>query len=809
MLVSLNWLQHYVDIDGIHPEVLAEKITKSGIEVDGIDYIAKPSKGVVTGYVVSCEKHPNADKLNVCEVDVGSDTLQIICGAPNIRQDVYVAVAKPDALLPDDFRIKKVTLRGVESNGIICSLQELGFSEDHIPKAHQEGVFIFPEPVDVGEPVEPFLNMDDAVLELDLTPNRADCLNMFGLAYEVAAILDKVPHFPDEEVETLTEHVTEKVTVEIENPELSPYYSVFMLDDIIVKPAPLWMQNYLLAAGIRPINNVVDVTNYVLLEYGQPLHAFDYHLVDSDEIIVRAAKDGESITTLDGKERTLTSENLVITDGNDPIALAGVMGGENTEVNTETTSILLEAALFSQVATRRTVKQTGLRSEASSRYEKGLDPYRVKQAGLRACELLQKYADASVYAGLSESNHLEKKPKTVEMNTNVINKHLGTSITTEEVKGILGRLRFSFRVDNEDTFIVDIPSRRGDIDIFEDMLEEVARIYGYDRLPYTLPHGTSQRGGLTTRQYIKRKVNRYLQAVGMMETRTYSLIDEEKCNLFLSPEIKSLDPKPIRIPKPMTADHQYLRTSILPELLKSLSYNIARNQENIAYYELGKVFISSETSVVTQPAEKQRVAGALTGNWLEQLWQGETKRVDFYVVKGIVEGLLSHLNIPVTLKQDRMENMHPGRCAVFHAGEQVIGFMGQIHPMLASKWDLKETYVFDLDMDSCLDLYEHIPSFDAIPKYPSIERDIAFIMDESVEAGVIKNAIEGIGAPLVKHVNVFDVYKGENLPDGKKSVAYSLLYRDPQKTLTDEDIESSYEDIIKSINETYGTFVRE
>ncbi|HLQ71027.1 MAG TPA: phenylalanine--tRNA ligase subunit beta, partial [Bacillota bacterium] len=797
----------YVDIDGIEPEILAEKITKSGLEVDGIHYIGKQCKGVVTGYVTSCEKHPNADKLNVCQIDVGTEILQIVCGAPNIRQGVYVPVAKPDAVLPNNIKIKKVKLRDIESNGMICSLEELGFSEEHIPKSQQDGVFIFQEDVPIGEPIGPFLNIGDAVLELDLTPNRADCLNMMGIAYEVSAILNKEIHLPEVTVETIHKKVAEHVTVDVDDTALCPYYSVFMLEDVDIKPAPLWMQNHLLAAGIRPINNVVDITNYVLLEYGQPLHAFDRERVDSDHILVRRAKEGERLTTLDEKERILSSENLVITDGKEPIALAGVMGGANTEVHSQTTDLLLEAALFSSATTRRTVKQTGLRSEASTRYEKGLDPNRIKEAGLRACQLLREYAGAKVYEGVSEYNSLKKETKTVQMKRNIINKRLGTDITTAEIENILTRLRFPFDVEGN-SFIVEIPSRRGDISIFEDMLEEVARIYGYDHLPYTLPKGSSQMGGLTTKQYIKREVNRYLQAAGLMEAKTYSLIDENKINLFLSPEIEEINPKPIQIAKPMTADHQLLRTSLLPELLNALTYNIARNEENIAYYEVGKVFVSGESTITNLPDEKLRVAGAITGNWVEHLWQGDTKKVDFYVVKGIVEGLFDHLDIPVIVKQNRMEQMHPGRCATLHIGEQIIGFMGQVHPTFAKKWDLNETYVFDINLDICLEHFEHVPRFTPIPKYPAIDRDIAFIMDKSIESGVIKDAIEKIGAPLVKQVHIFDVYTGENLPDGKKSVAFRLLYRDPDKTLTDAEIEMSYEQIIKSINETYETYVR-
>ncbi|HLR67152.1 phenylalanine--tRNA ligase subunit beta [Virgibacillus alimentarius] len=807
MLVSLNWLKNYVDIDSITPEELAEKITKSGIEVDGIEYIAEKSKNVVVGYVETCEKHPNADKLNLCQVDVGDQKLQIICGAPNVRQGQKVAVAKPGAILPGNFKIKKVKLRGVESNGMICSLQELGIEEKFVPKDTADGIFVFPNDVEIGEDVEPLLNLNDAILEFDLTPNRADCLSMIGIAYEVAAILDQDIHLPEVKIKTITEKAQNYVSVEVEDKELNPYYGAFIIKDIEVKPSPLWMRNYLIAAGIRPINNVVDITNFVLLEYGQPLHAFDYDQLQSEKIVVRRAKENETLITLDEKERMLTTDNLVITNGKEPIALAGVMGGANTEVSEQTTTILLEAAYFDGFSVRKTVKATGLRSEASTRYEKGIDPSRVKIAGERACQLLYEYANGKVLANSVEVDSLDCTKKTVEITTNEINKRLGTEISTEEIVSILEKLRFAFDQE-KDHFTVEIPTRRGDISIFEDMLEEVARIYGYDNLPYTLPIGAADAGALTQRQNLKRKVKNFMESSGLMEGITYSLTDLNNSKKLISPDIEEENITPVKLAMPMSEDHQFLRLSILPELLRTLAYNNARGQRNTGLYELGSIFITEEEILTKQPEEKLRLAGALTGEWISHPWQQENKKVDFYVVKGIVEGLFEFLKLPATFKKEKLSDMHPGRCASIAVNNEPIGFIGQVHPMFVKKMDLKETYVFDINMEKVFSAYKKEPETKPIPKFPSITRDIAFIVDENVVAGDLKASIEEIGAPLVKKVRIFDVYQGENLPEGKKSIAYSLVYRHPEKTLKDDEVEESYQQIIDEVNKKYDSYIR-
>ncbi|WP_077621299.1 phenylalanine--tRNA ligase subunit beta [Sediminibacillus massiliensis] len=808
MFVSLNWLKNYVDLKDISPEELAEKITKTGIEVEGIEYIAEQSSNVVVGYVKECEKHPNADKLNLCQVDVGDEELQIICGAPNIAKGQKVAVAKPGAVLPGNFKIKKAKLRGVESNGMICSLQELGIEEKFVPKDIADGIFVFPDDTEVGEDALKLLNLDDAILELGLTPNRADALSMLGVAYETSAILNTPVELPEEEVDTVSEKAGEYIDVEVEDSELNPYYGAFVIKDVEVKPSPLWMKNYLMAAGIRPINNVVDITNYVLLEYGQPLHAFDYDKFASKRVVVRRAKAGEKITTLDDQERDLAENHLVITNGEVPTAIAGVMGGADSEVSSDTKTVLLEAAYFAPSAVRTSSKDHGLRSESSTRFEKGIDPNRVKRAGRRACQLLAEYAGGKVLAGVAEVDHLDRSETDVAITVEKINERLGTEITEQEIADILTKLHFGYDQDGT-TFTVHVPTRRGDISIFEDMVEEVARIYGYDNLPYTLPEGASQAGGLTKRQSLKREIKHFMEGAGLMESITYSLTSKERAEMLVSPEVEEKSAGSVRLAMPMSEEHSNLRLSLVPELLASLSYNVARKQANLAYYELGTVFVSNEAGTITsQPEEKLRLAGAVTGQWLEHPWQQEKKSVDFYLVKGIVQGLMEKLDLQVDFKQVQLKGMHPGRTAQLFIEGIPAGFIGQVHPNTQNDFDLKDTYVFDIDADVLLDQIDSEPNFNKIPRFPTISRDIALVVDEQLASGEIQSTIEKASGPLVKEVQVFDVYQGEHLPEGKKSIAFNLLYLDPDRTLTDEEVEASYQAVLEAVQNEHRAELR-
>ncbi|MFB5164837.1 MULTISPECIES: phenylalanine--tRNA ligase subunit beta [Parageobacillus] len=803
MFVSYKWLQEYVDLTGITAKELADLITKSGIEVESVEVLNKGAKGVVVGHVLEREQHPNADKLSKCLVDIGEgEPVQIICGAPNVAKGQKVAVAKVGAVLPGNLKIKRAKLRGEESNGMICSLQELGVESKLVPKEYADGIFVFPSDAPVGADALELLNLDDEVLELGLTPNRADCLSMIGVAYEVAAILGRDVKLPTIELQENNENVHDYISVRVDAPQDNPLYAGRIVKNVKIGPSPLWMQTRLMAAGIRPHNNVVDITNYILLEYGQPLHAFDYDRLGSKEIVVRRAKAGETIVTLDDTKRTLTEDHLVITNGTEPVALAGVMGGANSEVRDDTTTVFIESAYFTSPVIRKASKDHGLRSEASTRFEKGIDPARTKEALDRAAALMAEYAGGEVVGGVVEVNTLKEKEVTVTITLDRINRVLGTMITKDEVATILTNLQFAFTEDNG-TFTITVPSRRRDISIEEDIIEEVARLYGYDRLPATLPVAEAKPGKLTPYQAKRRQVRRYLEDVGLFQAITYSLTSEEKAMMFALETAE-----PIRLALPMSEERSVLRQSLLPHLLEVASYNRARQVENVAVYETGAVYLANGENEL--PSEKERLAGVLTGVWHAHLWQSEKKAVDFYVAKGILDGLFELLGLTnrIEYKQAKREHMHPGRTAHILLDGKTIGFVGQLHPVVQKEYDLKETYVFELALTDLLNAEVEDIRYSPIPRFPSITRDIALVVDENVVAGELQKAIIEAGGELLKEVSIFDVYQGDRLPDGKKSIAFSLRYYDPERTLTDEEVTAVHEKVIQAVEQQFGATLR-
>lgn len=803
MLVSYNWLKDYVNIDGVTAEELAEKITRSGIEVETVEVLNEGIQGVVIGHVVEREQHPNADKLNKCLVDIGEESpVQIICGAPNVDKGQKVAVAKVGAVLPGNFKIKRAKLRGEESNGMICSLQEVGISSKLVAKDFSEGIFVFPNDVKVGDDALEYLNRNDKVLELGLTPNRSDCLSMIGVAYEVAAILGKEVQWPEATYTANNESASDYISVQVDAEEDNPLYVAKVIKNVKIGPAPLWMQARLMAAGIRPHNNVVDITNYILLEYGQPLHAFDYDRLGSKEVVVRRAHKDEKIITLDDAERTLSKEHLVITNGVEPIALAGVMGAANSEVQSDTTTILLESAYFNGVTVRRASKDHGLRSEASARFEKGIDPNRTHQAAERAAALMVEYAGGEVVGGCVEVNTLKVEPAVVTTTVDKINSVLGTSVTAEEVKAIFTKLQFEVSVDNE-TFTVTVPTRRGDITIEEDLVEEVARLYGYDNIPTTLPISAATPGVLTPYQAKRRKVRRYLEGSGLLQNITYSLTSEGRAKQYALEEGKA-----IRLAMPMSEERSTLRLSLVPHLLEVLQHNIARSMPANAVYEIGSVFIGQENDVL--PLENERLAGALTGLWQQHPWQGEKKAVDFFVAKGILEGMFAMLGLENSISYRRAEKdgLHPGRTAEILLNGESVGFLGQLHPEKLNELDLPETYVFELALTSLLQKEMAEISYDAIPRFPSIGRDIALVVDRNTPAGELEQEIKAAGGALLKEVQVFDVYEGDKIDASKKSVAFALRYYHPEHTLTDEEVTKVHNKVLQAVEEKFDAVLR-
>lgn len=804
MLVSTNWLNEYVKIDDQNVEELAEKITRSGIEVDAIIDRSHQMDNVVVGYVTSCEKHPNADRLNICTVDVGrEEQSQIICGAANVAKGQKVVTALPGAVLPGNFKIKKAKMRGEASHGMICSLQELAIEGKVVPKEYAEGIYVLPEDAKVGENALPYIGLNDVVYEFDLTPNRGDALSMLGVAYEVAAILDRDLTLPNPSYETVEEKAEDFIRVTVEAKEENPLYAAKVLRNITVGPSPQWMQNALMSAGIRPHNNVVDITNFVLLEYGQPLHAFDYDKIGSKEIVVRLAKDGETIETLDNEDRTLTKEDIVITNGEAPIAIAGVMGGADSEVTDQTTTVVLEAAYFKPVNVRRTSSRLALRSDSSARFEKGVDPNRVLKAADRAVELLVKYANAEVLDGTVLHDELEKEPKEIIVSPDAINRRLGMKIPQEEMEDILRRLRIPFEAKNGMLYI-EAPTRRQDLKIEEDIIEEIARMYGYDNIPMTLPVTEATPGLLTPYQEKRRIARRYLEGVGLYQAVTYSLVSEKNAKRFaLETDTWT------QLMMPMSEEHSTLRQSLIPSLLQVLAYNVARRNTDLAFYETSSVYIGEEEDGL--PREVERLAGALTGMWVNNEWQKEMKEVDFFVVKGIIEGLFNRLGLleRVTFNRLVMDDMHPGRTASILLDGKVVGMLGEIHPLVEKEFDIPKTYVFELDLETILNTDAQVLEYEQLSKYPKITRDIALVVKRTMPATTIKEVIEKAGKPLLRDVHVFDVYEGEHVAADEKSLAFSLTYFDPTRTLTDEEVVKVHDRVLKALVEETGAALRE
>ena len=797
MLVSYNWLKQYTNVED-NANALAEKITRGGIEVEGVEYLADEISNVVVGYVVSKEKHPDAEKLNVCQVNVGEEeNLQIVCGAPNVDAGQYVIVAKVGAKLPG-IKIKKAKLRGVESQGMICSLGELGLSKSVVPKNYQEGIYVFETEQELGSDVVELLGLNDYILDLSITPNRADALSMRGLTYELGALYNNKVDFKDVEKEENYEATSLQVVIESDS---CRNYVGQVVKNVEVKDSPLWLQTRLMNSGIRPINNIVDITNYVLLEFGQPMHAFDKDLV-GDKIVVRDAKEGEVLETLDGEERKLQTTDLVITDGTRAIALGGVMGGKNTEVSEETRNIILESAYFNPTSVRRTSAAHGLRSDSSARFEKGIDPNMQKAALARAVELILELCPNAV---VESSVGIVKKEeeKVVEITTSYINNYLGITLSTEEIVAILEGLSFTVEVTGEN-LVVKVPTRRPDISIKQDLVEEVIRIYGYDNLASTLPKfSKTTKGGLTYSQRMVRDLRAVYASLGFNDTINYSLVSEEEATQYTLE-----DHHKVRLLMPMTETHSTLRQSLVPGLLNTVQYNVARKQKDLKLLEIGRVFFGSGDDNI-QPKETLYLSAALTGEERATKWLKESSTLDFFAAKGYLEVVFERLGLEekVTYKKSTLEGMHPGRFAEVHLGEKRIGFIGEVHPQVADKLGLNTTYVFEINLDEVISESKVKPKYEEVTKYPEITRDIAMLVDVKDEYQNIYNVIESVNSKLITNVELFDLYAGAELLAGKKSLALTITYSDKQKTLTDEEVTAVHEKVLAALT-AYGAIIR-
>ncbi|HDP6067614.1 TPA: phenylalanine--tRNA ligase subunit beta [Staphylococcus aureus] len=781
MLISNEWLKEYVTIDDSVSN-LAERITRTGIEVDDLIDYTKDIKNLVVGFVKSKEKHPDADKLNVCQVDIGEDEpVQIVCGAPNVDAGQYVIVAKVGGRLPGGIKIKRAKLRGERSEGMICSLQEIGISSNYIPKSFESGIYVFSEAQVPGTDALQALYLDDQVMEFDLTPNRADALSMIGTAYEVAALYNTKMTKPDTTSNELELSANDELTVTIENEDKVPYYSARVVHDVTIEPSPIWMQARLIKAGIRPINNVVDISNYVLLEYGQPLHMFDQDAIGSQQIVVRQANEGEKMTTLDDTERELLTSDIVITNGQTPIALAGVMGGDFSEVKEQTSNIVIEGAIFDPVSIRHTSRRLNLRSESSSRFEKGIATEFVDEAVDRACYLLQTYANGKVLKDRVSSGELGAFITPIDITADKINRTIGFDLSQNDIVTIFNQLGFDTEI-NDDVITVLVPSRRKDITIKEDLIEEVARIYGYDDIPSTLPvFDKVTSGQLTDRQYKTRMVKEVLEGAGLDQAITYSLVSKEDATAFSMQQRQTID-----LLMPMSEAHASLRQSLLPHLIEAASYNVARKNKDVKLFEIGNVFFANGEGEL--PDQVEYLSGILTGDYVVNQWQGKKETVDFYLAKGVVDRVSEKLNLEFSYRRADIDGLHPGHTAEILLENKVVGFIGELHPTLAADNDLKRTYVFELNFDALMAVSVGYINYQPIPRFPGMSRDIALEVDQNIPAADLLSTIHAHGGNILKDTLVFDVYQGEHLEKGKKSIAIRLNYLDTEETLTDERV---------------------
>ncbi|SDZ18278.1 phenylalanine--tRNA ligase subunit beta [Thermoactinomyces sp. DSM 45892] len=809
MLVSYDWISEYVDLTGITPEMIAEELNRTGIEVEVIYTRDNGVSHVVVGHVLSVEKHPEADKLNITQVDVGdSEPLQIVCGAPNVAAGQLVPVAVKGATLPGGIKIKDTKLRGVASRGMICSAKELGIPDKFLMEHQKQGILVLGTDAVIGQDIKEYLGMDDQVVELELTPNRSDCLSMMGVAYELSAIFNRELRFPERKEAILsTENTQIEITTDLE--EDCPFYAVQVVKGIQVGPSPQWLQNRLISAGIRPINNVVDVTNYVMIETGQPLHAFDLQTIPTGEIVVRRSRAGETVVTLDGVTRALDDETLLITDGAQTLGLAGVMGGESSEVRPHTTTVLLESAYFDPTLIRRASRKLGLRSEASNRFEKGVDPERILPALNCAVQLLQEVAGAQVGSGVIVKRSGEIEEVTVSLRHDRLMKVLGTSISEEQVIEIFRRLGFASHFDAEKkTHHVQVPTRRPDIQLEVDLIEEVARIYGYNRIPTTLPWGQQQPGHLSDSQRLRRKLRHLLIDLGLSEVLTYSLTSSKR-----GTEVGALTPSvgPVRLAMPMSSEHAVLRTTLLPELVQTAAYNVKHGNEDLAIFEMGRVYVTQEKKLTELPEERMELAFLLTGDLRSARWNRQAMHGgDFYVAKGIVQAIIERIGVSNVEIQaaSHHEGFHPGRTAELVYNGEVMGVLGQMHPQLAKQHDLKETVIVQLDLDRLQQAIQKDVRYQAIPRFPAVTRDLALVVDKNVEAGVLEAGIHEVAGELLESVRLFDVFIGSQVGEGKMSIAYSLVYRATDRTLTDAEVSATHLKVVEHLQTTLGAVLR-
>ncbi|MBQ2035862.1 MAG: phenylalanine--tRNA ligase subunit beta [Peptococcaceae bacterium] len=808
MQVSYNWLKDYVDID-LTADQLAEVMTRAGVAVEHVIPTNKGVSGVIAALVL--DKTPVPDThLNLCHVTTdGENNIQVVCGAPNVAEGQKIPFATVGAELPGGIKIKKAKLRGVESNGMICSAKELGIDPEQIPPEQKDGILVLPEDTVLGTPITEILGLDDYILELDLTPNRSDCLSVLNIAKEIGALLGKEVRLPQPEFTADTDDINSLMAVSIEAPELCHRYAGKMIRGIKVQPSPFWLQHRLQCAGMRPINNIVDVTNYVMMEYGQPLHAFDYHELADHKINVRTAAADEKIVTLDSQERVLKDDMLLICDGARAVAVAGVMGGENTEVTDNTVDVFIESAYFQPTCVRRTSTRLGLRSEASIRFEKGINMETVLTAAERAAQLMQLTGGGVVVGGAIDNHPTKHEAVTIELQLAKVNALLGTEISDEKIKEILTSLNFNIVTDNGASIVVEVPGYRPDCSIPEDLIEEVARVYGYDAIPQTLPYGTSGRGTLTPAQKLRDAVINKLAGLGLCEVMNYSFINKNNDEKLGYPA-DDIRRNSVPILNPLSEEQGHMRTSIVPGLMKTVLFNHNHRNDDIAIFELGKIYLlEGELKPDTLANEKWTLGIAMKGKSLTT-WKQSGINYDFYYLKGVIEELMEELKIAdvdyVPCKDNSI--YHPGRAAYLYVNGQNAGVFGELHPTIADNYGVDDrVYLAEIDVDVLVAVGSTNIQVKALPKFPASTRDMAVVVAETVAASDLEKAIRSAGSELLDDVKIFDVYQGGQIAEGYKSIAFALTFQ-ADRTLTVEEVAADYDKIFAVLEADFNATMR-
>ena len=792
MKLPMSWLSDYMDATGITPKEYADRLTMTGSKVEGVEYLGKELDKVVAGKVLTCEPHPDSDHLHVCTVDAGTgEILQIVCGAPNVKAGIIVPVALHGSTLPGGVKIKKGKLRGVVSNGMLCSHEELGISEGLLGYEPEYGILILPEDTAIGTDIKEIFGLNENVVEFEITSNRPDCFSIIGLARETALTFNRAFHVPAPVFDQSADNINDHIRVTVEDKDKCQRYCARMVKNVKIGPSPAWMRERLNACGIRSINNIVDITNYVLLEYGQPMHAFDLRDLEDQQITVRRAADGEIIKTLDEQDRKLTSEDLVIADGKRAVAIAGVMGGFNSEVKPDTTTVIFESATFDGASVRLTAQRVGLRTESSSRYEKGLDYNNTVPAVERACQLVAELGCGEVCSGMIDVMGNVRKQPVLPFRPEKINQFLGTNIPTEDMLDYFKGLEIAVDLEN---MTLTPPSFRPDLEGEADIAEEVARFYGYDKIPTTLLNGEATRGGKSADQQLSDRINALLCAQGMNEIYTMTFISPSNFDKINLPADSPLR-KTVTIKNPLGEDTSVMRTSTIPSMLDILSRNYNYRNASARLFEQGKIFLPKDGEKL--PDEPIVITLGMYG-----------EKEDFFTLKGAVEALLEHLNIKdIAFSAVTDEpTYHPGRTArIMTAGEKagiLLGILGEIHPSVSKKYGIEvPCYVAELSFDAVKMAMNTDLKYKPLPKFPAVTRDLAMLVDKTVAVADIEAVIKKSAGKLLEDVQLFDVYEGAQIPAGKKSVAYSAVFRAADRSLTGDEVQEVFDKVLKNLEE--------